>query len=200
MAIISILAGCSNTENKQNSSSAQTYQKYEVIINCLEAKDYDGAISEITKMKNEEQSITQGEEQPTNSPTPINEQFMSATSIGLYENIDIYTTAITGSYYTLNCYGDNKTCNFSCREGDDESESLYCQFSKDVFDHVLNTICSTELKELPLPTDENGKLVETWVHDCIVLGCGSETYYFDEIDNKDEIIKCFTDLRDSAKE
>ena len=69
-----------------------------------------------------------------------------------------------------------------------------------MFSHVLDTLMASQLQEVTVSTDEHGKLVENRVKDCIMIGFGYEHTCYEILDNKDEVIKCFTDLLDWAKE
>lgn len=142
---------------------------------------------------------TPSQEEQTQDTVALNEQYRNATSIGYCEDLEIYHDYLYGPVYGLNYDEGSETCRFGYSLPD-TGESYNCEFSKDVYFRVLNTVLATELKELPIPLDENGKVVEKRVKDCITIYVGGKQHYFDEIDNKDEIIRIFLELRDSAME
>lgn len=190
-AVLLLLAGCSAPNDErvnQLSEGDQMYNKYRTVIDALEAKDYDTAISEISKMKGEEQS------------SALTEQYNNITSIGYFEDYDVYTTATYGTSYLIEYDEKTGNCLFNYHDPFTDNGDVRCEFSKDVFAHVLDTLMTSQLQEVTAPTDEHGKLVEKRVQDCIKIGDGYEYTCFEILDNKDEVIKCFTDLLDWAKE
>lgn len=126
-----------------------------------------------------------------------NSNYRKAKGINLLYEYDMLSKTWTGSYYQLRLWDDKCTLTYFNK---DNSKTLYCDFSLDVYNEVIELICSHSLEKYEYPTDSNGKIIYETIPYILELFFGGyeRPVLLKDPANMNEIIAKFESLKAAA--
>ncbi len=192
-AICAVLAMCVLITGCVSDSQ---YAELEEKVGALE-KEIE-SLSERIAAQEQDSQMAAPEEMHEEADKNKNSEYMEACAILFGTDFDPKAQFAEGEQYRL--YIDEDKCTLRYQTSENYyAEITECDFSKDVFYVLLNTICSQDLEKFENPIDSNGKVIYEIQPYAIGLDMGGRNeIYFKNPANMDEIIEKFESLRDSA--
>ena len=171
LVISLLLSSCSS-----DSRIDELEQRVEVLENAVGITENNGE---------EENATAEG------STSVLSEENRKSKSITLIKDFNNKEETCDGGFCQLYLHDDRCTL---LSNGPDNIE-LTCDFSTDVYEEVLDMICSQNLEAYESITDENGKIVDETVPYVLSLNSG----YVKAPSNIDEIVSRFESLKEQAE-
>ena len=176
-----------------------------VMTGCVSDKQYEDLekrvsyLEKVVGVADQSSSSNTTNSSSTNSTSKDkNSDYLSAEAIELHYDFDPQSNGTYGKYYQLRMGKDKCTLTYY----EPGQNNVYCDFSKETYNELLNMVCSQELEKFESSSDANGKIV--YERQPYILGLymdGSNgIVYFKNPKNIDQIIAKFESLRDSAKQ
>lgn len=123
-------------------------------------------------------------------------------SIDIMYDYDMQSNSWTGDYYELKNRGDH--CQFIYHNHNHNTfEGIYCDFSIDIYNEIVDLVLSNTIEEYTLTADEHGKIIYDTVPYIMKLywsGSDGRQILCKDPKNVTEIISKFEELKQYAQE